>query len=66
MILLDRPVPSPANPLGAKGAGESGTTGSIAAIVNAALNAVRPLGVQHLDMPLTPEKLWAATAGARR
>lgn len=62
----EHPVPCATNPLGAKGAGESGTTGSLAAIVNAVLDALRPLGVAHIDMPITPEKLWAATAGARR
>ena len=62
----EHPVPCATNPFGAKGAGESGTTGSLAAIVNAVLDALRPLGVAHIDMPVTPEKLWAATAGARK
>lgn len=62
----EHPAPCATNPLGAKGAGESGTTGSLAAIVNAVLDALRPLGVAHIDMPITPEKLWAATAGARK
>jgi carbon-monoxide dehydrogenase large subunit len=53
-------TPSPFNPLGAKGVGEAGTTGAPPALVNAALDALAPLGVTHLDMPLTPERLWQA------
>ncbi len=50
--------PSPYNPLGAKGAGESGCIGAPPAIVNAALDALAPLGITTLDMPLKPERLW--------
>lgn len=57
-------TPSPFNPLGVKGVGEAGTTGAPPALVNAALDALAPLGVRHLDMPLTPEKLWRAMRGA--
>jgi aerobic carbon-monoxide dehydrogenase large subunit len=53
-------TPSPVNPLGVKGVGEAGTTGAPPALVNAALDALAPLGVHHLDMPLTPERLWRA------
>lgn len=59
-------TPSPFNPLGVKGVGEAGTTGAPPALVNAALDALAPLGVRHLDMPLTPERLWRAITGARR
>jgi len=55
-----RPVPTRANPLGVKGAGEAGTVGALPAAVNAILDALRPCGIAHLDMPLTPEKLWRA------
>ena len=56
---LDRTVtPSPVNPLGVKGAGETGTIASTPAVVNAVVDALAPLGVKHLDMPLTPAKLW--------
>jgi carbon-monoxide dehydrogenase large subunit len=48
------------NPLGIKGMGESGCTASLGALVNAVLDAVRPLGINHLDMPLTPARLWTA------
>ena len=49
---------SPVNPLGVKGVGEAGTIGASPAIVNSVVDALSPLGVRHIDMPLTPEKLW--------
>jgi carbon-monoxide dehydrogenase large subunit len=60
----DRPVPSPANPLGAKGAGEAGTTGAVPAIANAVTDALKPLGIHHLDMPYTPCRVWTAIRDA--
>ena len=57
-------VPTADNPLGVKGCGEGPTTGSPAAVINAALDALAPLGVARLDMPLTPERLWRAIRGA--
>ncbi len=57
-------TPSPRNPLGAKGIGESGTIGSTPAIHNAVVNAVSHLGVKHIDMPLTAEKVWSAVQSA--
>jgi carbon-monoxide dehydrogenase large subunit len=51
-------TPSPVNPLGVKGAGETGTIASTPAVVNAVIDALAPLGVKHIDMPLTPTKLW--------
>lgn len=57
-------TPSPLNPLGAKGSGEAGTIGAPPAIVNAVLDALAPLGVTSLDMPLTPPKVWSAIAQA--
>jgi carbon-monoxide dehydrogenase large subunit len=53
-------TPCPHNPLGAKGAGETGTIGSTPAIVNAVIDALWPLGVRHLEMPLTPQRVWQA------
>jgi aerobic carbon-monoxide dehydrogenase large subunit len=53
-------TPTPVNPLGVKGAGETGTIASTPAVVNAVMDALAPLGIKHLDMPLTPEKLWRA------
>lgn len=58
-------TPSPMNALGAKGVGEAGTIGAPAAILNAALDALAPLGVRHLDMPLTPDRIWQAITDAR-
>ncbi len=53
-------TPTFANPLGAKGVGESGTIGAIPAVYNAVIDAVAHLGVRHLETPLTPECLWTA------
>lgn len=53
-------TPTPRNPLGAKGIGESGTTGSISAVWNAVVDALEPFGVRHLDPPFTPEVVWRA------
>jgi len=56
----EHPTVSKVSPLGVKGMGESGCTASLPALVNAVIDALRPLGVTHLDMPLTPSKLWHA------
>jgi 2-furoyl-CoA dehydrogenase large subunit len=53
-------TPSPNNPLGAKGVGESGTIGATPAVQNAVIDALAPLGIRHLDMPLTPGRIWEA------
>jgi carbon-monoxide dehydrogenase large subunit len=58
-------TPSPVNPLGVKGVGEAGTIGATPAIVNAVCDALRPLGVTHIDMPLRPEKVWRAMQKAK-
>jgi len=60
------PVPTKLNPLGAKGAGEAGTVGALPVVMNAVLDAVAPLGVRHLDMPATSERVWRAIRDARR
>lgn len=57
------PVPTAMNPLGVKGAGEAGTVGALPVLVIAALDALRPFGVTHIDMPLTPERVWQAIKG---
>jgi aerobic carbon-monoxide dehydrogenase large subunit len=57
-------TPSPNNPLGAKGVGESGTIGSTPAVQNAVVDALSHLGVRHIDMPLTPERVWTAIRAA--
>ncbi len=51
-------TPSPVNPMGVKGVGEAGTIGSTPCIVNAVVDALKPFGVRHIDMPLRPEKIW--------
>jgi carbon-monoxide dehydrogenase large subunit len=56
-------TPSPHHPLGAKGVGESATVGSPAAIVNAVMDALKPFGVRHVDMPLTSAQVWRAMHG---
>ncbi|MBA3531816.1 MAG: molybdopterin-dependent oxidoreductase [Ardenticatenales bacterium] len=65
MFDVDRTVtPSPHNPLGVKGAGEMGTIAATVAIANAVMDALAPLGIRHLEMPLTASKLWHAIQGA--
>jgi len=59
-------VPTKVNPLGAKGVGEAGTVGAMPALLNAVNDALAPLGVRHLDMPVTPERVWRAIRDAKR
>ncbi|MGW3895743.1 aerobic carbon-monoxide dehydrogenase large subunit [Micromonospora profundi] len=59
-------TPSPHHPIGAKGVGESATVGSPPAIVNAVIDALKPFGVRHADMPLTPSRVWDAMRGQAR
>jgi carbon-monoxide dehydrogenase large subunit len=61
----EHPTSSKVSPLGVKGMGESGCTASIPALVNAVIDALRPSGIQHLDMPLTPSKLWHSIQSAK-
>ncbi len=64
---LDSTVtPSPINPLGVKGVGEAGTIGSTPCVVNAVHDALKPLGIKNLDMPLKPERIWRAIKSARK
>jgi len=58
--LYDRSIPAPGNPLGVKGAGEAGTTGALPTIANAVIDALRPLGIHHLDFPYSPVRVWQA------
>jgi carbon-monoxide dehydrogenase large subunit len=58
-------TPSPVNPLGVKGVGEAGTIGCSPAVVNSVVDALSPLGVRHIDMPLTPEKIWKLIQGGQ-
>jgi carbon-monoxide dehydrogenase large subunit len=56
-------TPSPVNPLGVKGVGEAGTIGCSPAVVNSVVDALSPLGIRHLDMPLTPQRIWNVLKG---
>jgi len=61
MIEMSRQeTPSPHNPLGVKGIGEMGTIASTPAVANAVMDALASFGVRHIDIPLTPEKIWSA------
>jgi carbon-monoxide dehydrogenase large subunit len=64
--LVDHPVPTKLNPLGAKGVGEAGVTGSMPALMNAVVDALRQAGVRHFEMPATPARLWQALRAAAR
>ncbi|HEX8166247.1 MAG TPA: xanthine dehydrogenase family protein molybdopterin-binding subunit [Beijerinckiaceae bacterium] len=59
------PVPATTNVLGAKGCGEAGCAGSLPAVMNALADALREVGVEHIDMPATPQAVWGAIRGAR-
>ena len=63
--LFDRPIPAPGNPLGAKGVGEAGTTGSVPTLANAVMDALRPMGVNHVDFPLTAARIWNAIKASK-
>jgi carbon-monoxide dehydrogenase large subunit len=63
--LTTRPVPTKVNPLGAKGVGEAGTVGSMVAVINAICDALTPLGIEHIEMPATPARVWAAIEAAK-
>mgnify|MGYP006149885695 FL=1 len=58
-------IPCKTNPIGVKAVGEGGTIGAPAAVMNAVMDALRPMGVAHLDMPATPLRVWQALEAAR-
>jgi len=58
-------VPTATNPLGAKGVGEGGVTGSMPALMNAVMDALHSAGVSHFDMPASPRRLWQALRSGR-
>jgi carbon-monoxide dehydrogenase large subunit len=66
LTVIDHAVPTATNPLGAKGVGEGGVTGSMPALMNAIMDALRRAGVRHFDMPATPQRVWAALQAAKR
>jgi carbon-monoxide dehydrogenase large subunit len=55
---LSHPAPCNTNPLGAKGCGEAGCAGSLPAVMNAVVDALSDYGIDHIDMPATPERIW--------
>jgi carbon-monoxide dehydrogenase large subunit len=59
-------LPTAANPLGVKGAGQAGCIAAPQTLVNAILDALAPLGIDHIDMPATPERIWRAIHAARQ
>jgi carbon-monoxide dehydrogenase large subunit len=65
VTIRTRAVPTQVNPLGAKGVGEAGTVGSLAATINAICDALKPLGVTHIEMPATPARIWETIVKAR-
>jgi carbon-monoxide dehydrogenase large subunit len=66
MTVGDHPSPAKSNPLGTKGCGEAGCAGSLSTIVNAVIDALTEFGVAHIDMPLTPERVWRAIQDAKK
>ena len=66
MQISDHPSPAKTNPLGTKGCGEAGCAGSLVCIVNAVVDALSEYGITHLDMPLTPERVWRAIQDAKK
>jgi carbon-monoxide dehydrogenase large subunit len=62
--LVPMETPTPINPLGAKGIGESGTVGSTPAVQSAVVDALSHLGIRHVDLPTTPERVWRTIAAA--
>ena len=59
-ISFNEDAPCPSNPLGVKGCGEAGTVGALAAVMNAVADAVKVRGIDHIDMPATPLRVWQA------
>ncbi|WOH84774.1 xanthine dehydrogenase family protein molybdopterin-binding subunit [Bradyrhizobium sp. BEA-2-5] len=65
MLVGDHPSPAKSNPLGSKGCGEAGCAGSLSTVVNAVIDALSEYGIKHIDMPLTPERVWRAIQEAK-
>ena len=65
MEVAHHPVPTKTNPLGAKGCGEAGTTGGVCAVSNAVIDALSDYGIRHLEMPMTPARIWHAIEAAK-
>jgi carbon-monoxide dehydrogenase large subunit len=63
--VVSHPVPTKSNPLGAKGCGEAGTSGGLPSVANAVIDALSDYGIRHLEMPMTPARIWQAIQDAR-
>jgi carbon-monoxide dehydrogenase large subunit len=63
--VLSHPVPTKTNPLGAKGCGEAGTSGGLPSVANAVIDALSEYGIRHLEMPMTPARIWQAIQDAK-
>jgi carbon-monoxide dehydrogenase large subunit len=63
--VLSHPVPTKSNPLGAKGCGEAGTSGGLPSVANAVIDALSGYGIRHLEMPMTPARIWQAIQDAK-
>ncbi len=64
--VANRPVPTKSNPIGAKGCGEAGTSGGLPAVANAVIDALSEYGIRHLEMPMTPARIWQAIEAAKK
>ncbi len=64
MVFRSEPIPSTTNPLGMKGCGEAGTVGALPAVANSVLDALWELGIRHVDMPMTPARIWQLISSA--
>jgi carbon-monoxide dehydrogenase large subunit len=65
IAVANRPVPTKTNPVGAKGCGEAGTSGGLPAVANAVIDALADYGIRHLEMPMTPSRIWHAIQDAK-
>jgi carbon-monoxide dehydrogenase large subunit len=64
-VLADHPSPATTNPLGVKGCGEAGCAGALTSVMNGVIDALSERGIHHLDMPLTPSRIWQALQAAK-
>jgi aerobic carbon-monoxide dehydrogenase large subunit len=64
-VAVNHPIPAKSNPLGTKGCGEAGCAGALVSITNAIVDALAEFGITHIDMPVTPERVWSALRAAR-
>ncbi|HSS86761.1 MAG TPA: xanthine dehydrogenase family protein molybdopterin-binding subunit, partial [Reyranella sp.] len=64
MTVVNHPVPATTNVLGVKGCGEAGCAGALPSVMNAVVDALSEVGVTHIDMPVTPEKVWRVLNGS--